>query len=149
MNPAIARTHPSDLFDQAVQTITAKTMGDILGCGYTHIRKQASHPDRNGEARTSFIEKIERMFAALMEKSPTFARTLCDRICRVCKGKFVPDTGSKADKKTLAEELLDNIPAFSAYTEIMRDPNATFEEKQAAKLILIDELEQDFDEQLK
>ena len=148
MIPSIATTHPSDLFSQAVQSITADSMARLLSCGKTHVYKQAAHPEKNGEARTSFIEKAERMLEALMKKNPVLAQTIADRFCRICGGKFVSDTKIHADKVTLAEELLDNIPAFARYTEIMKDPFATSEEKQAVKRELFEEIEQDFDEAL-
>lgn len=149
MNQAIARAHPSDLFAEAVKAITAKVMADALACGKTHIYKQAANPDRNGEARTSFIEKAERMLKAVADKNQALAQTIADRFCRVCGGKFVSNSPAKADKDTLTEELLDNIPALSRYTETMSDPGATLEEKLAAKRALLEEIEQDFDESLK
>ena len=149
MSPAVATTHPSDLFAAAVQSISAKAMADVLACGKTHIYKQAANPAQSGEARTSFIEKAERMFTALMEKNPALAQIIADRFCRICGGTYVADRHVKADKSTLAEELLDNLPALSSYTEIMADPMATIEQKLAAKRALFYEIEQDFDESLK
>lgn len=144
----IVATHPSDLFSACVQSISAKTMADVLACGKTHIYKQAAHPEKSGEARTSFIEKAERMFSAVEKKNPALAQTIADRFCRICGGQFVPNTPAKADKSTLIEELLDNFPAMSSYTEIMKDPKSTIEQKRAAKRALINEIEQDFDESL-
>lgn len=148
MTLSVATEHPSDIFRQAVQSITATVMADLISCGKTHVYKQAAHPDRNGEARISFIEKAERMLTAIMIKNPMLAQTIADRFCRICGGKFVRNTPVAADKSTLAEELLDNLPALSYYTEIMKDPAATIELKQAAKRALLDEIEQDFDKSL-
>ena len=148
MTTAIA-THPSDLFCEAVQAVTAKTMADLISCGETHVYKQAAHPGKNGESRTSFIEKAERMLAAVMKKNPRLAQTIADRFCRICGGKFVSDTPAVADKETYLGELLDNVTALSNYTEVMADPEATIEQKLAAKRALLDEIEQDFDESLK
>nr|WP_321399388.1 hypothetical protein [uncultured Desulfobacter sp.] len=148
MNPATATTHPSDLFCEAVESISVPVMASILKCGKTHIYKQAARPDEKGEARTSFIEKIERMLEALMEKNPILAQTIADRICRVCGGRFVTKSQAKADKATLLEELTDNIIALAKYTEIASNPKSTYEERTAAKLALFAEIEQDFDESL-
>lgn len=148
MNSSVATMHPSDLFCEAVNAISAQAMANVLKCGKTHIYKQASRPNQKGESRTSFIEKAERMLAAVMKKNPVLAQTIADRFCSVCGGKFVPNTPAVSDKATLAEELLDNIPAFSHYTSTMTNPNATIEEKRAAKRALFDEIEQDFDESL-
>ena len=149
MDPIVATAHPSDLFYEAVQAISAKAMADLISCGKTHIYKQAAHPDKTGESRISFIEKAERMLAAVMKKNPVLAQTIADRLCRISGGKFVPTTPDKKKKKTLSDELLDNLPAFSHYTEIMKNPNATIEKKRAAKRALFNEIEQDFDESLK
>ena len=147
MSHAVA--HPADLFCEAVQAISAQAMANVLKCGKTHIYKQASRPDQKGESRISFIEKAERMLAAVMDKNPVLAQTIADRFCRICGGKFVSNTLAVADKDTLFDELLDNLPALSYYTETMKNPNATLEEKRAAKRALFGEIEQDFDESLK
>lgn len=147
MNQAFA-AHPSDLFCEAVQAISVQAMAKVLQCGKTHVYKQASRPDQKGEARISFIEKAERMLTEVMKRNPVLAQTIADRFCRICGGKFIPNTPAVADKDTLSDELLDNLPALSLYTETMKNPNATIEEKRAAKRALFDEIEQDFDESL-
>ena len=76
MTLSVATEHPSDIFRQAVQSITATVMADLISCGKTHVYKQAAHPDRNGEARISFIEKAERMLTAIMIKNPMLAQTI-------------------------------------------------------------------------
>ena len=148
MNPSVAKAHPSDLFSAAVQAISAQAMAKALNCGKTHVYKQASRPDQKGEARISLIEKAERMLTEVMNKNPVLAQTIADRFCRICGGKFVPDTPAVADKATLSDELLDNLPALANYTEMMRDPDATIEQKLAAKRALFAEIEQDFDASL-
>ena len=147
MNPALAanQTHPAILFGLVVKELGAKTTASLITCGLTHVYKQAADPQTNGELRASIFEKTRKVLLATMEKNPGLARRIADFFCRACDGHFTPNSYVKSDKSTLPEELLDNIEALAEYTKVMQDKTATEEDKAAAKRILLEEIEQDWD----
>ena len=59
MNTAIATAHPSDLFSQAVQTISVNNMAELLSCGKTHVYKQAAKRALFDEIEQDFDESLK------------------------------------------------------------------------------------------
>jgi len=153
MEAILDRAYETDatvLFGMATDFIGPKVMASDLDFHVSTVYKMAASKKTNGETRKSPLIYTAIILINLAQKgNRALAVRIVDFFCRLLDGRFVPNKPVRADKTTLSDELLDNLPALSIYTETMKDPNATMEEKRAAKRALFDEIEQDFDESLK
>jgi len=153
MEAILDRAYETDatvLFGMATDFIGHKVMASDLNFHVSTVYKMAASKKTNGETRKSPLLHTAIILINLVKNgNRALAVRIVDFFCRLLDGRFVPNKPTKADKITLSDELLDNIPALSHYTETMKNPNATIEQKLAVKRALFDEIEQDFDESLK
>lgn len=90
------------------------------------------------------LVKLEITLEKLMERGKVeFARSAVDSLARIV-GCTLREINLVSDKKTIEEELLDNIPALARYQEIAR-PSAKrpVAEIRAAAQALVREIEED------
>lgn len=145
MQTGLTTTHPAIIFGNITEALSAKWLASNLKYSLTHIYRMGADPQTNGEARRSPIHMIEIIITELVNRGrKELAVKIVDRLCRLLGGRFVSVETVKADKITLAEELLDNVSALAAYTKTMQDPSATIDEKAEAKRRLLEDIEQDW-----
>lgn len=90
------------------------------------------------------LDRIMDLLDRLMDLGKEdVARAAVDMQAKVV-GCFLRELSDSADKQTISEELLDNIPAFSAYTEAARPGSGcSFSEIREKARVLIRDIEED------
>lgn len=96
-------------------------MRKIFGIeSYTTIYKWCADPETNGETRPNPLDRLETMLKNLANAGEEeTAQAIVDRMAMIVGCQLVCKDGIKADKKTIAEECLDDLPAIAKYHQSM------------------------------
>ena len=108
-----------------------------------HIDRWSCDPDYSESSRRNPMDRYEALLEKLMELGKVdIAQGAVDRQARIVGCHLSCTDTIAADKKTLQEELLDNLPALAAYQDAITTKQPVAEIRAAARR-LIDEINQD------
>lgn len=110
------------------------------------IERWSADPDTTESHQRNPIDRYEVLLTRLMERGLVEIARACVRRqtrlvdCELMRREDVP----VPDKKSIAEECLDDLPALAEFHRVLRDPHADVQEVITAKAAIARELSENY-----
>jgi len=109
------------------------------------IERWSSDPDTTESHQRNPIDRYESLLSRLMELGRSdIARSAVARQCHIVGCDLSLSIIPESDKKTLAEECLDDLPAVSQFHAVLIDPNSTIEQVRHALMETFEEINENY-----
>lgn len=136
-------TQPWQFYSACLYRFGKEFLVNLHSVSPRQIERWAANPNTSESAQRGPVGRHEALLEKLMECGAVdVAQAIVRRHAGIVGCRLVHEDLPKPDKKTMAEECLDDLPALAKYHDVLNDPKATAEQIRAARAELDDELNQ-------